>query len=200
MDLQSRDHLLLLFAKIADGDATAFATLFNTYHSRIFSTSLQYCKVREHANDITQLVFAILWEKRASLRVVEDAEAWMWTVTKNQTLKLLRKESHHKTYITYAKALFEEESDTPLNRLILRQKGEVIEEIIKALPPRQEEVYRMSRHQGASYAEIAEKLGIGIETVKEHMAKALKKIRAQLMLYREDIISLLAAVLFLGKK
>lgn len=200
MDLQSRDHLLLLFAKIADGDATAFATLFNNYHSRIFSTALQYCKVREHANDITQLVFAILWEKRTTLRTVQDAEAWMWTITKNQTLKLLRKESHHKSYVTYAKALFEEESDTPLNRLILRQKGEVIEEIIKSLPPRQEEVYRMTRHQGASYAEIADKLGIGIETVKEHMAKALKKIRAQLLLYREDIISLMAAILLIGGK
>ncbi|NIG56792.1 RNA polymerase sigma factor [Chitinophaga sp. Cy-1792] len=200
MDLQSRNHLLSLFAQIADGDAAAFTTLFNTYHSRIFSTALQYCKVREQANDITQLVFSIIWEKRASLPPVEDAEAWMWTITKNQTLKLLKRESYHKSYVSYARALFEEESDTPLHQLILRQKGEVIEGLIKALPARQEEVYRLSRYEGASYAEIAEKLGIGVETVKEHMAKALKKMKAQLLLYREEIISLLATVWLINRK
>ncbi|MGN6436321.1 MAG: RNA polymerase sigma factor [Agriterribacter sp.] len=75
-----------LFLKIANDDEQAFAAVFDKYYSRIYSTSLQYCKVKEYAEDITQQVFILLWEQREALINIKNPEAWLWTVTRNQTL------------------------------------------------------------------------------------------------------------------
>lgn len=180
-----------LFAEISRGDTRAFTIVFDKYYSRIYSTALQYCKIKSHASDITQQVFTLLWEKRAALPEIANAEGWLWTVTKFQTLKLMRAESVRNSYVQSVKEIFQSEMDTPFDKLIIRQRSERITQIINALPPRQQEVYKLSRHQGATYADIAKQLGIGVETVKEHMSKALKVIREMMLNYRDELIILI---------
>ncbi|MBW9201102.1 sigma-70 family RNA polymerase sigma factor [Bacteroidales bacterium SW299] len=55
--------------------------------------------------------------------------------------------------------------------------------IIEQLPPRQQEVFRLSREHQLTYQEIAQKLQISIKTVERHMGEALKFLRKNLRLY-----------------
>ena len=56
----------------------------------------------------------------------------------------------------------------------------LLDALIESLPPRQKEAYLLSRKQGLTYQEIAEKLHISVYTVREHISLALEKIRNQL--------------------
>ena len=55
--------------------------------------------------------------------------------------------------------------------------------LIDTLPPKCKEVFRMSRMQHLSYTEISEKLDISVNTVENHIVKALRLLRDQLRDY-----------------
>lgn len=188
MNLSNDTEIVHLFSRIAAGDEKAFVEVFNRYNDVIYSTALQYCKTRQLSEDVVQQVFMTLWDKRSMLNEVENGIGWLWTITRNQAISILKRESRKESYITYAKELFSIEQDTPLQKLELRLKRNLIDTAINDLSPRQQQVYRMSRYEGATYAQIGEKLGIGAETVKEHIAKALKAIRQRLSLHRDDLL------------
>ena len=55
-----------------------------------------------------------------------------------------------------------------------------IEQSIDALPPKRQEIFRLSREQGLKYKEIAETLKISVKTVEAQMGLALKHLRDDL--------------------
>ncbi|MFV0607063.1 MAG: RNA polymerase sigma factor [Niabella sp.] len=189
MKLPAENDLLLLFSKIAEGDEIAFAGVFKDYYDLIYSVALQYCKVSVVAEDVVQQVFGTLWDKRKSLKEVANPAGWLWSLSRNQAISALKKESGNRRYITYVKELFESESETPFHNLLQKEKRELLSSLIESLPRRQQQVYYMSRHEGLTYSQISEALGISLETVKEHMAKALKTLRVLLAKHKTDIFS-----------
>ena len=67
----------------------------------------------------------------------------------------------------------------------------------EALSPRQQEVFRLSREGQLSYKEIAEKLGISVNTVHEHITSCLYTIRHYLIKYGKVNSNLLTILLFI---
>jgi len=70
-----------------------------------------------------------------------------------------------------------------------------VTDVINRMPEMQRKTFQMSRVDGLSYNEIAEKLSISIKTVEVHIGRALKKIRKQL-----PILVLLPWIYFLSGK
>ena len=58
-----------------------------------------------------------------------------------------------------------------------------IKTLISELPPRQKEVFRMSREQHLSYKEISMRLSISEKTVERHINEALKYLRKNIYLF-----------------
>lgn len=56
----------------------------------------------------------------------------------------------------------------------------LLDAAIDRLPARQREIYLLHRHERLRYTEIADRLHIGRETVKSHLAAAVRFIKAQL--------------------
>jgi len=58
-------------------------------------------------------------------------------------------------------------------QLITRDELRRMDAIIAAMPSRPRQVFRLSRFEGQSYAEIGRQLGISRQTVHDHMTRAL---------------------------
>src|SRR5687767_2645676 len=80
-----------LLQLLAEGSEQAFTQLFDRYQARIFATAFQILKSREHAQEIVQEVFLKVWTNRDSFSKVENAEAYIFVMARNFTLKFLRK-------------------------------------------------------------------------------------------------------------
>ena len=61
-----------------------------------------------------------------------------------------------------------------------KELSDKLEEAIGRLPSRQREVYVLHKKKGLKYSEIAEQLKISVNTVENHMSRALSAIRKQL--------------------
>ena len=68
------------------------------------------------------------------------------------------------------------------NKLELSDLKKYLSVLISQLPPRQQEIFRMSREQNLTYKQIAEHLSISEKTVEYHMGLALKYLRKNLYL------------------
>ncbi len=177
-----------LFISIAAGHEQSFTILYKQYYKQVFSRALFYCKEKSIAEDITQHVFLVVWSKRITLTRIEKVESWLWTVTRNHALSILRKEAYSRAYINYVKAGAELKEQSPLQVLLNKQKADRIEKIINTLTLRQQQVYRLNRNEGMTYAAIARLLQLSPDTVKEYMSNALKTIRQMLLLHKDEIL------------
>lgn len=177
-----------LFISIAAGHEESFTILYNQYYNQVFSRALFYCKEKSIAEDITQHVFLVVWSKRITLTRIEKVESWLWTVTRNHALSILRKQAYNRAYINYLKAGFQQKEQSPLQVLLNKQKGDRIEKIINTLTLRQQQVYRLNRNEGMTYAAIAKVLQLSPDTVKEYMSNALKTVRQKLLQHKDEIL------------
>jgi RNA polymerase sigma-70 factor (family 1) len=186
-----------LLSRVSKGDEAAFTLLLNKHTNNLYSQALAYTKSSEVAQDIVQDVFMKIWMKRKELTSIERFENYLFIMTRNRIISILRK----KLTLPVSdgmQELIEENSPTPEQQFSLKQAESILEKGILAMPPQRQMVFKLSRKEGLSYAEIAEELGISTSTVKSHIVQALNFLRDYLRLHGEPLITL-ALILFLQK-
>jgi RNA polymerase sigma-70 factor (ECF subfamily) len=128
------------------------------------------------AQDIVQDVFLKIWSRRAGLSKISSFESYLFIMARNRIISVMRKR------LTLPVSDGMEElipGDNPSaeQQLSLKQAEAVIEKGIALMPPQRQQVFRLSRKDGLSYAEIGERLGISPSTVKGHIIQALNFLR-----------------------
>lgn len=173
--LHNEKELLL---KISEGDSVAFGHLFDRYYSLIYSVSIKYLKVHELAEDMVQSSFLKIWEKRVTLNRVERFDHFLFRIARNEMTDHFRKNITRDKHQQRLRELFDEEADNPEELLISKQNRKRIADVIRELTPQQQTAYRLSRDEGLSYQQIAEQMGLSVNTVKVHISLALKALRS----------------------
>jgi RNA polymerase sigma factor (sigma-70 family) len=167
------EHALLL--RIAQSDERAFHAVYQQYFPKVYAMSLKYMPDVFRAQDMVQEVFGRIWTHRYELPKILHFEAWIITITRNLLIKELRK-----LYPPGLQPMATADND-PHRTLEYRELEKILQQAISQLSNRQQEVYRLSRIEGCTHKEIAQKLGISIDVSREHLSKALHNIRAFLL-------------------
>lgn len=186
-----------LIALVAQGDEAAYKRVFEHYWPRVYSVALIFAKAPEVAEDAAQEVFAQLWVKRALLTEVLEFRAYLLTAARNLILNKLRTKVFTGNFEEYLQEYFADSFADPAARLELKEATQIIEEGIKQLTPQQQKVFRLSRFQGLSHAEIAAATGLSQRTVKNYMVSAILSLRNYLDKYSASTAIFLWMLLFL---
>jgi len=162
-------------------DMTGFDMLYRKYSERIFNFAYGILKSRIDAEEIVQDVFYKVWEKRDTIREDISFSSFIFTVTYNASISFLRKRFRETKFYDYLKSIQHfEVQDNVSTDIEYAELNEKASRLINKLPGRQKEVYLLSREEGLTYKEIAEKLQISVNTVENHMVKALRFLREHL--------------------
>lgn len=166
-----------LFSRIAEGDEAAFATIFHLYNMKLYPAVLKIVKSRAEAEEIIQNTFLKLWLNRHELPAIEKPGAWLSRIASNLALNALRDKANYRRYTTMAgHSMLTEENDIQLN-LNARELKSLIAEAVEMMPAGRQQVFRMSRYEGLSRQEIAQKTGITESTVKNQLTSSLRFIQ-----------------------
>ena len=166
-----------LLAEIATGDERAFRKLFDLYKERFYSVALKMTRSDEVAEDIVQDVFMAIWNKRAGLVNVDNPSSYFFTA-------VYRRVYHHYRKVALERKLLQvippvkESVNTTDEMVLAHESSELISQSIAKLPPQQQLVFKLSKQEGLSREDVAQQLHISPNTVKNHLADALKFIRA----------------------
>jgi RNA polymerase sigma-70 factor (family 1) len=172
-----------LLKLIAGGDEIAFRQLYDLYAGKIYTLAITYLKSPTTAQDIVQEVFIKVWEKRSKLHEVKNFPAYLHVMTRNLLIDHLQKKIPVYNEHNWTDNTLTEDRHLPHQQLDYRELTILIRQAVDQLPPRQQQIYRLSRDQHLTHQQIARELGLSYDTVREHMSKALRNIRAILEKY-----------------
>lgn len=173
-------------------DAASIEALFRAHYSRLCDFVNCYVRSPETASDLVQDLFVHLWERCDAGDVPLLTTAYLYTAARNRALKHLR---HRRVVARWAERVASASLPTGPQadeRLRTREMAEAIRRAIDALPDRCRQIFLLSREKYLSYAEIAEVLGISVETVETQMWRALKSLRKSLAPYLGLVLTLAA--------
>lgn len=174
------------FRRISEGDENAFAHIFKSWYQPLFWHALKILKSEFWAEEIIQEVFALLWINRIQLSGINNPGAYLYKMVTNKALDRIRKqkiEVKMQYFIAMQPEAEQLESDER------KSKRELLLQAVESLPEQRKLVYELRFQQGISYEEIAKKLSISKNTVRNQIVKALDTIR-RFLIHKKEIFVL----------
>jgi RNA polymerase sigma-70 factor (family 1) len=177
--MKASKDIKTLLNHLSKNDEDAFREIFVLFSDQVYSFSFKLTRDRITAEEMVQEVFLKIWIKRSTLNEIENLSSYLFIITKNLVLNVLKR----KAFEERAKAIFIVEAekvrcDTE-EKVIHDDYERILNKTVSQLPPQQKLIYAMCHHEGLQYQEVAQKLKISRLTVKTHMHQALKTIKAQ---------------------
>lgn len=171
-----------LFAAIAKDNEQAFEHFFFRYNTKVYYFILHIVGSEAIAEELTQDVFLQLWLKRPVLSEICNPGNYLFVIAKNRSLDQLDKMAHErklKEHELLKEPSFSAEAD---EKILYTESLSLLVLAVKSLPVQQQVVYQLSREYGLSRNDIADKLQISPNTVKNHLGAAIRNIQKYLAL------------------
>ncbi|NEN06912.1 sigma-70 family RNA polymerase sigma factor [Diaminobutyricibacter tongyongensis] len=162
-----------------DGDAQAFASLYDRHRDRVFGHALRLVREPHDAEDVTAVVFLEAWRKRASVRLVEGSVIGWLLVTTTYTVR-----NHTRSLRRYRSALAKlppaasQDDHAPGVDEAIDATGRErrMREAFARLSKRDQDVISLCILEELTAAQAAEALGVPEGTVKSRLSRARKRL------------------------
>jgi len=173
MNLNEKELVKLCLKK----NAKAQKLLYDTYHSRLLGICMRYGKSKAEAEDILQMGMIRIFKYMGSYSGNGSFEGWMKRIMVNVAIDNFRKNNKHYYHddITEVFGMPSTEPDASGNISV-----KDIMAIVQQLPPGYRMVFNLYAIEGFSHNEIAEKLGISVNTSKTQLLKARRQLMRKL--------------------
>jgi len=166
----------LLHQRVVGGDEAALGEIYDRLSSLIFGLSLRVTRDRVIAEDITQEVFLIFWERplaydpeRGSLR------AWLATIAHRRAVDHVRAEERRRVSVLGPR-LFERAPERLEDTVLDADEAERLRQAVTALPDSLREVVELAYFGGRTYRQVGEELGVPEGTAKSRIRLALRRL------------------------
>lgn len=166
-----------LLVRTALRDRAAFRALYARTSAKLFGVSLRILTSRSEAEDALQDVFIKVWQRAEGYR--PDAASpmtWLIAIARNTAIDRVRARRGGHTDIEEAFDLADS-GMTPEQSAINADEGSRIEECMGQLKPERAEAVRRAYVEGESYNELAERLGVPLNTVRTWLRRSLLALR-----------------------
>lgn len=170
----------------SDGNLKIIGELYKRYTHLVFGVCLKYLKNEEKSKDAVMEIFESLIEK-LKIHKVTNFKSWLYTVSKNYCLMLLRSDS---SYTKLKDRIFHnfisENMELPnqMHLLIEEEKEQLIEQLDKALNKlnkEQENCIKLMYMENKSYREIADITGYSMKEVKSYIQNGKRNLKNYLI-------------------
>ena len=169
-----------LIQALKQGSHNAFDSIYQMYSKKLYAYSFQFTKSQEEAEDIVQDVFVKLWVNRMNIRQEETLHSLLFIMAKHLLINAYRSKLNSKVYEEYIVYLDKCSVDETSFRLEYDEFVKQLHKEIKKLSATQQKVITLSRIKQLSNKEVAEKLSLSEQTVKNQLSVGLKALRLKL--------------------
>ena len=166
------------------GSYSDFNKLYDLYADRLYGFAYNLTHSSEMAEEIVQEVFLKIWQMREHLSPEYSFRSFLFTIAKNKFLNDLR---NRLTLLSYDEYITQLDDATERGENSIESEfnfNELNEQVLQSkdkLSKRQKMIFEMSKEEGLSNQEIALKLGISEQSVRNQLSSALKVLREELI-------------------
>ena len=174
--LQADEELISL---VGQGDAEAFAALYDRHSRPAYSLAYRMMSERQAAEDVVQDAFLKVWRAAESYRAARaSVRTWILSIVHNRGIDQLRstasrRRMQEKVEVSAPRSQPSEAFSESWRNF----QRERVREALSTLPEEQLKTLELAYFSGYTQAEIAELLGLPLGTVKGRMRLGLKKMK-----------------------
>ena len=164
--------------RLAQGDREAFDALYLHYAPKVEELAFWMLKSRTEAEDVMQSIMLKVWERKEEIAQMTRFSNYLFTMTKNAIFDIYSRSLVHEKYESAQLSSVRYFHDDTLDSQVeTNDLALLISIAVDKMPDQRRRIFRMSRYEGLSNREIAEKLHVSINTVKTHYADGLRSLR-----------------------
>ncbi|MEI3800320.1 MULTISPECIES: RNA polymerase sigma-70 factor [Chitinophaga] len=172
---QQTDADLIMFLREDKGDA--FTEIYDRYWKKLLAIAYHHCRDKVIAEEIVQEVFIGLWNRRKEL-YIDKVDAYLATAVRLSVFKqYVRQKRRDEIKEQAADPIITTWDEEKIYTRFLQQH---INGIVEVLPEKCRLVFKLSREEGLSIPEVAQRMGIAEKTAEAHLTKALKVLKVKL--------------------
>lgn len=167
-----------LMLRYADGDVTAFETLYRRHNDALYRYLYRLCRHRDTAEDVFQEVWGKIIKSRERYRPTAKFTTFLYRVAHNCFIDHIRRNKRHVNDNDIEPDTQPDLGDQPemlTERSLARERLEIA---LRSLPDEQRDVFLLSEEADMSLDEIAAVTGTGRETAKSRLRYATNKLRS----------------------
>jgi RNA polymerase sigma-70 factor (ECF subfamily) len=168
-----------LISLLGDGDAQAFALLYDRHSRAAFSLAYRMMGERQATEDQAQDAFIKIWRGAPSCRAGRvGVRTWILSIVRNESIDELR--SHASRRRTQEKIEASAPRSQPSEAFAETWRNSQhaqVREALNTLPQEQLKILELTYFSGYTHVEIADLLGLPLGTVKGRMRLGLKRLR-----------------------
>jgi len=168
-----------IWDKIKSGNKKAFRLLFNQYYSSLCLYANSIINNIQLSQDIVSECFIRIWERRENIQINSSVKQYLLLTVRNAVYSYLRSPESRKIDIN---TIIDSLENTPTIDYDL-ETDEVIVRIyrlIEKMPEQRKKIFELATIKGKSYKEVAEILGISVNTVNTQISRAYRYLRDEL--------------------
>lgn len=162
-----------IWRSIQGKDRRVFEQYYKDHYRLFFLAAIRYLGDPRLAQETVNDVFVTLWEQADRVVIQSSLKAYLHRSVINRSLNLLDKNKRDRQQLEIS---HQPEESTGSAEMETNELKLLLYHAIDQLPDQCRKVFRMSRFDGLKQQEIADRLGISIKTVKNHITHALQQL------------------------
>lgn len=169
-----------LIRRIASGDQSALAALYDETGRHVFGLVLRVLNDRSAAEEVLLDVYTQVWRQAALYDSKRGAPlAWIMTIARSRAIDRLRsgRQDQQRSEPLEAASGTDTMAASPEEATVTSERQRLVRSALAALPPEQREVIELAYYFGLSHSEIAARLGQPLGTVKTRTRMGMMRLR-----------------------
>ncbi|WP_333886081.1 RNA polymerase sigma factor [Sphingobacterium sp. Lzh-3] len=169
-----------LFDLVKENNTQAFSVLFDRYGHTLLSFILKRIGSITDAEDILQDVFASLWNRRHKIQIEDSIYPYLFKAAKYEVIDWMTRDQKRIMYFERLVLPLENEPVGTSNsdeKLMVKELSFMLDNEISKMPTTMQSAFNLSRVEGLSIKEIAFRLSISEQTVKNNISLALSRLK-----------------------
>jgi len=163
-----------------EGDSRVLNTIFDEFYDALCYFAARLIIDSEEAKDIVGESFIKLWELRGNFKSMQNVKAFLYITTRNTCLNYLKQAERSARQQQEAAYIIAENDDLSLMEVTRAELLRQLYMAIESLPPQCQKIIKMSYVLGKKNQEIAEELGLSLQTIKNQKSRAVELLKARL--------------------
>ena len=177
---------VVLLRRIAGGDESALATLYDRWVQRVYGVIAQLLRDADGAEDVLEETFWQVWQRAATFDPERGTpRAWLLTIARSRALDRLRARERAPESVALSE-LVPSDAPDPAESVEAQERRAQVAHALAALPDEQRQAIELAYFGGYTQSEIAERLHQPLGTIKTRMRLGMQKLRALLSAAREE--------------
>lgn len=163
---------------IREGNTETFRQVFDACYETLCQYAFTILKNAEEAEDIVQFMFLKLWDKRETLDIKKTVRSYLFRSVYHRCINHLEHKTIVRNHQRNSKSIPALHTQQP--EVFPDELEESVRRAIDRLPPKCRTIFILSRYEELTYAEIAKRLNISVNTIQNQICKALRILREEL--------------------